>query len=104
MASNTARVSLREYQLALSERLQSAHAGARTSSKLGLRMGGEAWLVDLMEAGEGMPGPAISPGPLAPPWFKGVANGGGNFYGGPGFLAFVRGKPTAVWDHAVPPR
>ena len=47
MASNTARVSLRDYQLALSERLQSAQAGARASSKLGLRMGGEAWLVDL---------------------------------------------------------
>ena len=52
MTSATARVSLRDYQLALSERLQSAQAGVRAPSKLGLRVGGEAWLVDLMEAGE----------------------------------------------------
>jgi len=100
MASNTARVSLREYQLALSERLQSAHAGARTSSKLGLRMGGEAWLVDLMEAGEVMPVPSISPVPLAQPWFKGVANVRGNLYGVTDFSAFVGAKPTAISDQA----
>jgi twitching motility protein PilI len=100
MASNTARVSLREYQLALSERLQSAHAGARTSSKLGLRMGGEAWLVDLMEAGEVMPVPSISPVPLAQPWFKGVANVRGNLYSVTDFSAFVGAKPTAISDQA----
>jgi twitching motility protein PilI len=100
MASNTARVSLRDYQLALSERLQSAHAGARTSSKLGLRMGGEAWLVDLMEAGEVMPVPSISPVPLSQPWFKGVANVRGNLYSVTDFSAFVGAKPTAISDQA----
>ena len=100
MASNTARVSLRDYQLALSERLQSAHASARTSSKLGLRMGDEAWLVDLMEAGEVMPVPSISPVPLAQPWFKGVANVRGNLYSVTDFSAFVGAKPTAISDQA----
>ena len=80
MASPTARVSLRDYQLALSERLQSAQAGVRAPSKLGLRVGGETWLVDLMEAGEVIPVPPISPVPLAQPWFRGVANVRGNLY------------------------
>src|SRR5207237_7904030 len=95
-----ARVSLRDYQLALSERLQSAQAGARASSKLGLRMGGEAWLVDLMEAGEVMPVPSISPVPLARPWFKGVANVRGNLYSVTDFSAFVGAKAVKISEQA----
>ena len=100
MASNSARVSLRDYQLALSQRLQSAQAGARAASKLGVRMGGEAWLVDLMEAGEVMPVPSISPVPLAKPWFKGVANVRGNLYSVTDFSAFVGAQPIAISDQA----
>ncbi len=100
MASAAARVSLREYQLALSERLQSAQAAVRAPSKLGLRVGGEAWLVDLMEAGEVIPVPPISPVPLAQPWFKGVANVRGNLYSVTDFSAFVGAKPVAISDQA----
>jgi twitching motility protein PilI len=100
MASATARVSLREYQLALSERLQSAQAGVRVPSKLGLRVGGEAWLVDLMEAGEVIPVPAIAPVPLAQPWFRGVANVRGNLYSVTDFSAFVGMKPVAISEQA----
>jgi len=94
------RVSLREYQLALSERLQSAHAGARVASKLGLRVGGEAWLVDLTEAGEVIPVPPLAPVPLAQPWFKGVANVRGNLYSVTDFSAFVGARPAAKSEHA----
>ena len=87
-----ARASLREYQLALSERLQSAAAGTRVPTKLGLRAGGEAWLVDLKEAGEVIPVPAISPVPLARAWFKGVANVRGNLYSVSDFGAFLGGS------------
>jgi twitching motility protein PilI len=100
MASNTARVSLRDYQLALSQRLQSAQAGTRASSKLGLRMGGEAWLVDLIEAGEVMPVPSITPVPLARPWFRGVANVRGNLYSVTDFSAFVGAEPVQLSSHA----
>jgi len=94
----TGRVSLREYQLALSERLQSAEAGAGLPSKLGLQVGGEGWLVELDDAAEVIPVPAISPVPLARAWFKGVANVRGNLYSVTDFSAFVGGeavKPTA---------
>lgn len=95
-----ARASLREYQLALSERLQGAAAGTRVPTKLGLRAGGEAWLVDLKEAGEVIPVPAISPVPLARPWFKGVANVRGNLYS-VSDLAGLLGQPaTPQSDHA----
>jgi len=100
MASATARVSLRDYQLALSERLQSAQAGVRAPSKLGLRVGGEAWLVDLMEAGEVIPVPAIAPVPLAQPWFRGVANVRGNLYSVTDLSAFVGAKPVAISEQA----
>ena len=100
MTTATARVSLRDYQLALSERLQSAQANARAASKLGLRVGGETWLVDLLEAGEVIPVPPISPVPLAQPWFRGVANVRGNLYSVTDFSAFVGAKPVAISEQA----
>lgn len=88
----TGRVSLREYQLALSERLQSAEAGAGLPSKLGLQVGGEGWLVELEDAAEVIPVPVISPVPLAHAWFKGVASVRGNLYSVTDFSAFIGGK------------
>jgi twitching motility protein PilI len=93
-------VSLREYQLALSERLQSAAAGTRVPSKLALRVRGEDWLVDLKEAGEVIPVPALSPVPLAQPWFRGMANVRGTLYGVTD-LGMLRGaEPAALGEHA----
>jgi twitching motility protein PilI len=92
--------SLREYQLSLSERLQSAAAGTRVASKLGLRAGGEAWLVDLKEAGEVIPVPAISPVPLARQWFKGVANVRGNLYSVSDLGALLGLQTTPMTDRA----
>jgi twitching motility protein PilI len=74
-----ARTSLRDYQRDLAARLQSAGAG-RASSKLGLQVAGERWLVDLIDAGEVMPVPDITPVPLTRPWFRGVASIRGNLF------------------------
>src|SRR5207248_1369182 len=66
--------------------------------KLCLQVGGEGWLVELEDAAEVIPVPAISPVPLARAWFKGVANVRGNLYSVTDFSAFVGGeavKPTA---------
>lgn len=86
--------SLREYQLALSERLQSAETGLRAASRLGLQAGDQAWLVDLHDAAELIALPAIAPVPLARPWFKGVANVRGNLYSVTDFSAFLGGPAT----------
>src|SRR5207244_11648659 len=82
------------------QRLQSAQAGARVASKLGCRLAGEAWLVDLVEAGTVLPVPPLTPVPLAQPWFRGVANIRGNLYSVTDFSAFARDLPTAMTEHA----
>jgi twitching motility protein PilI len=100
MSAPAARVSLRDYQLALSERLQSAQAEVRAASKLGLLAAGESWLVALEEASEVLPVHAITPVPLAQPWFRGVANVRGNLYSVTDFSAFAGEKPTAMSEQA----
>ena len=95
-----ARASLRDYQIALSERLQRAAAGTRVPAKLGLRIGGEAWLVDLKEAGEVLPVPPITPVPLARAWFRGVANVRGNLYSVSDLAALLGLPAVALSDQA----
>jgi len=95
-----AKLSLRDYQLEFSARLQRAETDGRVASKLGLEAGGAAWLVDLTEAGEMIPVSPISAVPLARPWFRGVANIRGNLYGVTDFAAFLGGEATAVTDQA----
>lgn len=93
------RISLRDYQRELAARLQGA-AGRRASSKLGLQVGAEAWLVDLTEAAEVVPVPPITPVPLARPWFRGVANIRGSLYGVADFSAFLGGAPVVASEQA----
>jgi twitching motility protein PilI len=95
-----AKLSLRDYQLQLSARLQRAQTDGRVASKLGLEAGGAAWLVDLAEAGEMIPVSPISAVPLARPWFRGVTNIRGNLYGVTDFAAFLGGDATAVTGEA----
>lgn len=94
-----ARTSLRDYQRGLSERLRGAAAG-RIASRLGLQVADEAWLVDLTEAGEVLPVPAITPVPLTRPWFRGIANIRGNLYSVIDFPAFLGRAPVVLGDRA----
>jgi twitching motility protein PilI len=85
---STPRLSLRDYQRELAERLRLADS-ARSASKLGVQVGTETWLIDLVEAGEVIPVPPITAVPLTRPWFRGVANVRGNLYSVVDFAAFV---------------
>ena len=93
------RISLRDYQRELAARLQSAASG-RAASKLGLQVGADAWLVDLIDAGEVIPVPPITPVPLTRPWFRGVTNIRGNLYSVVDFPAFLGGAAVAMGDQA----
>lgn len=93
------RTSLRDYQRELAGRLQSAASGG-ASSKLGVQVGAEAWLVDLVDAGEVIPVPRITPVPLTKPWFRGVANIRGKLYGVVDFPAFLGGAAVAPGEQA----
>jgi twitching motility protein PilI len=85
-----ARISLRDYQRELAERLRTADAAAM-ASKLGVQVGAEAWLIDLADAGEVLPVPPIRALALTRPWFRGVTNVRGNLYSVVDFGAFTGG-------------
>ena len=93
------KTSLRDYQRDLAERLKNAGRG-HSASKLGLQVGGDAWLVDLVEAGEVIPVPDITPVPLTRPWFKGMANIRGKLYSVVDFPAFLGNSPMAIGDQS----
>lgn len=76
------RARLRQYQERLLERMQAARtsSGAR-AHQLGVEIAGQAYLLDLLEAGEIVPLPAIAPVPLTRPWYLGLANVRGSLVG-----------------------
>lgn len=91
------KLSLRDYQRDLAERLRAAE-GTRSASMLALQVGEEGWLVDLADAGEVLPVPPITSVPLTRPWFKGMTNIRGNLFSVVDFPAFV-GKPGVAVTH-----
>lgn len=76
------RTRLRQYQEELLARMQAARTGdgARTH-QLGVEIGGERYLIDLQEAGEIVPVPALATVPLTQPWYLGLANIRGSLVG-----------------------
>jgi twitching motility protein PilI len=90
----TKRISLREFQENLVERLQSARQGAARRALLGVASGVDHWLLDLSDSGEVVPLPALTPVPLTKPWFAGIANIRGTLYSVADFSAFRGGEPT----------
>ena len=89
------RISLRDYQRELAERLREADS-ARAASKLGVQAGDQNWLIDLAEAGEVLAVPPITPVPLTRAWFRGVTNVRGKLYSVVDFAAFLdRGASRA---------
>jgi twitching motility protein PilI len=76
------RIRLRQYQEELLERMQAARTstGAR-SHQLGVEIGGERYLLDLVEAGEIVPVPPLASVPLTQPWYLGLANVRGSLLG-----------------------
>ena len=94
-----ARLSLRDYQRDLAERLRNA-ASAQGASKLGVQLGAERWLVELADAGEVIPVPPISALPLTQAWFKGLANVRGNLFSVIDFPAFLGLPAVSLGEHA----
>ncbi len=93
------RVSLRDYQRDLAERLREA-GSAGTSSKLAVQAGAERWLVDMAEASEVIPVPQITPVSQTRPWFKGLANVRGHLYSVIDFPAFLGGAAVPLTEQA----
>ncbi|KAF0162739.1 MAG: twitching motility protein PilI [Rhodocyclaceae bacterium] len=96
------RISLREFQRDLSERLVSARRGEGGQALLGIESGaddlpgGRHWLIDLADSGEVAPLPQLTPAPLTKPWFAGIANIRGVLYSVVDFSAWRGGAPTPI--------
>lgn len=92
----TPRLSLREFQVRLNQRLEQA-ADAGIDARLGLEIGTERWLVELADAGEIVPLPErIVAVPLAHPWFKGLVSLRGALVGVSDLSEFAGKGPTAL--------
>ena len=75
------RLNLREFQQNLIDRLQVSDLSAARVTTLGVEFAGRNWLVDMVDIGEVLPLPRLTPVPFTKPWFRGVANVRGNLYG-----------------------
>lgn len=90
------RVNLREFQQALTERLQNKTAAQVGAARLGVIAAGERWLVRLSHAGEVIQVPPITPVPLTQSWFLGVTNIRGNLYSVTDFARFIGRDPLHI--------
>ena len=93
------RISLRDYQRELVERLRAPDSG-RIASKLAVQAGGDGWLIELTEAGEIIPVPTISAVARTKPWFRGVANVRGILCSVVDLAAFLGGVPSTLTEHS----
>lgn len=89
------RIDLRAYRESITRRLVAAEAQDEVpAALLGFSAGGERWLIDLPDAGEVLPVPALYPVPLTRPWFVGLASVHGELQAVTDFSWFCNGKLT----------
>lgn len=74
------RTNLREFQQSLSNRMQDKARLGGQLSLLGVQIGGQNWLVSMVDISEVLSLPPLTPVPLTKSWFRGVANVRGNLY------------------------
>lgn len=74
------RISLREFQEQLAQRLAHSQEDERRSL-LAFEAGNQRWLIDLADTHEVLPVPPLSTVPLSRNWFRGLANVRGTLYG-----------------------
>ncbi|MFO7541743.1 MAG: chemotaxis protein CheW [Thiobacillus sp.] len=89
---------LREFQTALSHKLQAAVGRDNTGSRLGFRVAEANWLVSLSDTEEVIPVPSIVKVPGARRWFRGMVNVRGNLFAVSDFSDFMGQGVTP--DHA----
>jgi twitching motility protein PilI len=94
------RISLREFQQGLVERLTSAQRGETPRALLGIQAGPDHWLLELADSGEIVPLPHITQVPLTQPWFRGLANIRGTLYTVVDFSAFQGTEATPLNSEA----
>ncbi|MBK7364256.1 MAG: chemotaxis protein CheW [Nitrosomonas sp.] len=88
---------MREYQLALTERINSAtNAPSPAIPMLGVSIGEDRWLVPMNSISEVLPVPKITPVPMTQRWFLGAINVRGYLYGISDIAAYLGHAPTPL--------
>lgn len=90
------RISIKEFQASLSEKLESAAMTQPVSTVLGVLIGRDRWLVHMTDVSEVLQVPKITRVPLTHSWFLGMANVQGNLYGIADLAAYFGGAHTKV--------
>lgn len=88
------RLSLRDFQQGVLDRLKSQNVDAARVTTLGVMVGEQHWLVDMADISEALPLPTLTPAPSVQPWFCGVANVRGNLYSVTDLSAFLGREMT----------
>ncbi len=83
------RLSLRQFQNQLAERLKGAGSRDSASAKLGFVAGGRHWLTALDQVGEVVSVNHLARAPWTQPWFLGVAGVRGSIYGCTDLAAYL---------------
>lgn len=90
------RISLREFQEQLSQRIAQAGTVAREAVRLCAVAGTERWMVELPDAGEVVSVPELTPVPRTRPWFRGLANVRGALFSVVDLAGFLGQGPTTL--------
>lgn len=84
------------FQRRLVERLDAASSRRVEPAQLALESGSDGWLVELTDARELIPVPALTEVPSTRTWFRGVVGIRGDLFGVVDFAAFHGREPTAL--------
>lgn len=96
------KLTLREFQARLADRLKSAGQQGTVASMIGFIAGGRNWLVDLRQINEIVTIPSLTPVPWSKSWFSGVASVRGAIYGTTDLAAyFGMAPPMDVEDYRL---
>ena len=90
------KISLREFQQRVAERIRDLATRRDVASQLGFQVGNDNWLVNLADVSEVIPVPKFVPVPQTRSWFKGVANVRGKLYSVVDFCAFQGGDALST--------
>jgi len=88
------RKAIRELQIRLASRLQTALAGGGSAQWLAVKAAGVGYLLPLSQAGEIFSWPSVFPLAYTHDWFLGVANLRGNVFGVIDLAAFLSGRSS----------
>lgn len=89
-------MSIKEYQHSLAEQIKNAHETEPSTTVMGVAIGDNRYLVQMIEVSEVIQAPRITPVALTQPWFLGMANVRGKLYGITDLGLYLGGEPVVL--------